>query len=164
MIENNVFTVNSLKFDGRIHRSWKANLIKETENLIIFEGIFDKEINHTQLGVIKRGTTSYEYYWKKGWYNVFRFHEPEGEFRNFYCNINQPPVIENNVLNYIDLDVDILIWQDLTFEILDWDEFQANVERFNYSLKLQKKVRQSLNEILNLLENRYFPFDFRLEI
>ncbi len=161
MFENKNFTINSLKFDGKIHRSWKAEIIEETVDLIIFEGTFEKEIKHPHLGVIRPDTISYEFYWKNRWYNIFRFHEPEGNLRNYYCNINQPPAIENNQLSYIDLDVDVLVWTDLSFEILDLDEFEENSKRFGYSKELREKVDKSLAEILRLIKNKDFPFDYK---
>ena len=95
-----LITINSRKYDGKIHRSWKATLIGQTNSLLKFVGEFDQEIKHAHLGVIRRGTVSYEYYWLDRWYNVFRFHEPEGDLRNFYCNVNLPPKFENDVLDY----------------------------------------------------------------
>jgi len=72
-------TINSRKFDGKIHRSWQAESIAQKDSLLIFVGEFDKEVKHSHLGVIRRGTISYEYYWLDRWYNVFRFHEPDGD-------------------------------------------------------------------------------------
>jgi protein associated with RNAse G/E len=158
--KQNTFTINSRKFDGEIYRSWKAELIEQTKTLLIFAGIFENEINHTHLGIIRPGTVSYEYYWTNRWYNIFRFHEPEGELRNFYCNVNQPPVFDGSSLNYIDLDIDVLVWKDLSFEILDWDEYKDNADKFKYSPELKNKVNESLKEILNLIKNKSFPFDF----
>ena len=154
-----LITINSRKFDGKIHRSWKAELIEETPGLYIFVGVFDLEVNHPKLGVIRRDTASYEYYWKNKWFNIFRFHEPEGNLRNFYCNINQPPTFEKGVLDYIDLDIDVLVWQDFSFEVLDMDEFEENILKYRYSDSLQQKARSSLAEILDLIKNRKFPFD-----
>ena len=161
MIEDKIYKINSLKFDGQIHRAWKAEVIKETTELIAFKGIFENEIKHSHLGVIRRGTISYEFYWKNRWYNIFRFHEPDGALRNFYCNINQPPVIGMNELNYIDLDIDVLVWKDFSLEILDADEFDANEKKFGYSEELRAKVYKSLNEDLELIKKRDFPFDFK---
>lgn len=161
MFDAKNFTINSFKLDGKIHRSWKAEIIEKTEDLLIFRGIFEKEIKHSHLGVIRPGTVSYEFYWKNRWYNIFRFHEPEGALRNYYCNINQPPAIENNRLNYVDLDVDVLVWTDLSFEILDLDEFEENSKRFGYSNELREKVDGSLAEILRLIKNKDFPFDYK---
>jgi uncharacterized protein len=153
--------INSRKFDGRIHRTWKARLLDETEELYSFVGVFESEVKHVNLGVIRRGTVSYEYYWKNRWFNVFRFHEPEGGLRNFYCNINQPPHFAGGVLDYIDLDIDVLIWEDFSLEILDEDEFAENARRYKVPEKIKTRARDSLAELLQLIERREFPFDFK---
>ncbi len=152
--------INALKYDGQIHRSWKAELIEQKDNLLIFVGEFEKEVSHPQLGVIRRATLSYEYYWLNRWYNIFRFHEPEGNLRNFYCNINLPPKFENGILSYIDLDIDILVWQNFSFEILDMDEFEENSRRYSYPNSVITKCRTTLEELQNLIKSRQFPFDF----
>ena len=159
-----IVTINSRKFDGKIHRSWQAKLIEQKNSLLTFIGVFEKEINHAHLGVIGRGTVSYEFYWLNRCYNVFRFHEPSGKFRNFYCNINLPPKFENNVLDYIDLDLDLLVWQDFSFQILDSEEFKKNVIKFSYPNSIRQKVEKNLTELIHLIENRKFPFDYKIQI
>jgi protein associated with RNAse G/E len=161
MSDKSLIKINSRKFDGKIHRSWKAELIEETSDLYVFVGVFDFEVKHSKLGVIRRNTISHEYYWKNKWFNIFRFHEPDGNLRNFYCNINQPPELKNRVLDYIDLDIDVLVWRDFSLEILDLDEFEENIIKYQYSTELQRKVHSSLAEILNLVKKRKFPFDYQ---
>lgn len=129
--------------------------------LFEFVGVFEKEISHPHLGVIRLGTISYEFYWLERWYNVFRFHEPDGSLRNFYCNINMPPKFENDILDYVDLDVDILVWRDFSRQILDTDEFESNSQKYAYSDDLREKVRDSLSELISLIDNRIFPFDYK---
>lgn len=152
-------TIISRKFDGNIHRSWKAKFIRKKDSLMEFVGTFDKEIEHEHLGVIRRGTISYEFYWLGGWFNVFRFHEPEGELRNFYCNINLPPRFENNVLDYIDLDIDVLVWRDFSFQILDMEEFAENTRKFSYPKEVILNAKKNLKKLVEHIENREFPFN-----
>jgi protein associated with RNAse G/E len=158
---NSLVTINSRKFDGRIHRSWRAKLLEETEEFFLFVGEFDSEVKHSKLGVIRRGTVSYEYYWKNEWYNVFRFHEPGGDLRNFYCNVNRPPQFENGVLDYIDLEIDILVWSDFSVEILDLDEYEESSRTFDFPDEVKYKVDESLNKLLEMIKERQFPFDFK---
>ena len=152
-------TINSRKFDGKIHRSWKAKLVEQKNSLLVFVGEFEIEVNHSHLGVIRRGTLSYELYWLDRWYNIFRFHEPDGALRNFYCNVNMPPKFENGVLDYVDLDIDILVWKDFKYEILDADEFEENARKYNYSNNLKQTVASNVKELISLIENREFPFN-----
>ena len=125
--------INSRKFNGKIHRSWKADLIKKQDSLLIFVGEFEKEVKHSELGVIGRGTISYEYYWLDRWYNIFKFFEPNGNLRNFYCNLNMPPEFKEGVLDYIDLDIDVLVSKNFEVKILDREEFEENSKKFGYS-------------------------------
>ena len=154
-------TINSRKYDGSIHRSWKATLLEVRNSLLIFVGEFQNEITHEHLGVIRRGTVSYEFYWLDRGYNVFRFHEPEGDLRNFYCNLNLPPTFENNTLDYVDLDVDVLVWADYSYRILDLDEFRDNAEIFDYPPKLMQDVERDLSHLIQLIENKSFPFNLK---
>jgi uncharacterized protein len=151
-------TINSRKFNGKIHRSWKAALTKKQNSLLIFEGQFEEEVRHDELGVIRRGTISYEYYWLDRWYNVFEFHEPEGDLRNFYCNLNMPPTLENNILDYIDLDIDVLVSKNFEVKILDREEFEEHSKLYGYSEDLIAKTLETLDELLKIIEVRKFPF------
>jgi uncharacterized protein len=150
--------INSRKFNGEIHRSWKADFIENRDSLFVFVGEFDEEIRHSKLGVIRRGTISYEYYWLDRWFNVFKFYEPDGGLRNFYCNLNMPPSFENNVLDYIDLEIDVLVSKNFEVEILDREEFDENSKLFGYSDDLIAKTFETLNELLKIIEMRAFPF------
>ncbi len=157
-------TINSRKFDKSIHRSWKAKLIGTNSDFLKFVGVFDEEINHPHLGVIRRGTVSYEYYWLNRWYNIFEFHEPSGDLRNFYCNINLPPVFENNVLDYVDLDIDVLVWKDFSYQVLDLDDFEENSVKFSYSDEIIKNALLNVEKIKNKINDRKFPFDFEINL
>lgn len=152
-------TVQVLKYDGALHRRWRASLQERLGDLLILYAAFEEEVNHSQLGLIRRGTVSIEYYWLDRWYNVFRFLEPDGSVRNFYCNVNMPPSLENGLLSYVDLDVDILVAPDLSYEILDLYEFAQNAERYGYTQEVLSKASIALDELQTLISTRAFPFD-----
>ncbi len=152
-----MITVNSRKFDGTIRRSWKCQLVERRDPLLVFVGEFDSELHHPELGHIRKGTVSYEYYWLDRWYNIFRFHEPSGELRNFYCNINMPPEFEYDVLNYIDLDIDVLVRPDLSYIVLDREEFERNARSFGYPPELRERVEETLKELRKLIETQNLP-------
>ena len=125
--------------------------------MLVFVGVFDEAVTHADLGVIAKGTISYEYYWSDRWYNIFRFHGPDGAFRNYYCNVSMPPVFENGVLDYVDLDIDVLVWPDSSHQILDEAEYEENALKFEYPETIRLNVRRALAEIISLIENRSLP-------
>ena len=151
-------TVRTYKYDGSEHRHWRAQITRQEDSLIVLDAKFEEEIRHPLLGTVARDTSSIEYYWLDRWYNIFRFVEPTGELRNFYCNVNVPPVLQNDVLSYIDLDMDVLVAPDFSYSVLDEDEFAANAARFNYPREVLDKSESALKELISLIEGRAFPF------
>lgn len=150
-------TVNSRKYDLSIRKTWSCELVRQDGPLIVLVGEFDRDVAHPKLGFLQRGTISYEYYWLDRWYNIFQFHEPGGGFRNYYCNIAMPPTFENSVLEYVDLDIDVLIQSNFEYEILDRDDFERNTVKFGYPKDVIKAAEASLLELLALIENGQLP-------
>lgn len=150
--------INSRKFDGAINKTWKAKLVRSEATLLVFAGFFEKEVNHQDLGIIRRGTISYEYYWLDKWFSIFHFQESDGTFRNFYCNINMPPTFKENTLNYIDLDIDILVEKDFSYKILDRHEFDHNSLIYKYPQEIILQTQIVLDELQQMILKKDFPF------
>ena len=148
-----------LKYDGREHRRWPASIARIEGPLLVLDAVFDEEVKHDLLGTISSGTISTEYYWLDRWYNVFRFSDSDRKLKNFYCNVNQPPLFDGHVLSYIDLDIDVLVAPDLTYKILDVEDFEENAERYGYPDDVQANARQALKELTTLIESKTFPFN-----
>jgi protein associated with RNAse G/E len=148
----------SRKYDGRISKSWHAELAESRSDHIVVRGIFGDNVDHRKLGFIKRGTISIEYYWPDKWYNVFRFLEPEGSLRNFYCNVAMPPTISESIIDYVDLDIDLLADAELNFEILDLDEFEERSVTLGYPTDVIANARRSIDELVEMVKARRYPF------
>jgi len=127
-------------------------------SLLILDAQFDQDIEHELLGKISSGTLSTEYYWLDRWYNIFRFSEPTRKLRNFYCNVNSPPHFDGRVLSYVDLDIDVLVNPDFSYQILDLDDFEQNAKLFGYPAEVQSRARRAVDELINLIGARSFPF------
>jgi uncharacterized protein len=150
--------VRACKQDGREHRRWSAEVLEHDGTLLVLNAYFPEEITHDLLGTIAVGTHSLEYYWLDRWYNIFRFAQPNGELRNFYCNVNVPPVLAGSVLSYVDLDLDILVAPDFSYQILDKDDFEANAKLYNYSAEIHSNAAKALDELVQMIDTRAFPF------
>jgi protein associated with RNAse G/E len=69
-----------------------------------------------------------------------------------------PPSFENAVLDYIDLDIDVLVSGNFEYEILDREEFDENSIIYAYPVDLVKKTFDTLDELLEIIARRAFPF------
>jgi len=162
MQEGESVYVRSYKYDGRLQREWPARFVRSEGSLIVVEGFFAGEVVHPLLGVIKAGTRSTEFFWTDRWYNVFLFREPTGEARNFYCNLGTPARLADGALSFVDLDVDVLVRTDFSFQILDEEEFEAHAELYVYPPLYRRRVQESIVELVSLIEGRQFPFSLKL--
>lgn len=151
--------VRACKYDGREHRRWRAQLLKREGPLLVLDAYFPEEVTHDLLGTIAVGTHSLEYYWLDRWYNIFRFAQPCGELRNFYCNVNVPPALENDVLRYVDLDLDILVAPDYSYQVLDAEDFDQNAKLYGYPDEVRTNARRAVDELVKMIEAREFPFN-----
>jgi protein associated with RNAse G/E len=150
--------VRAYKYDGSEHRSWPAQVLRQEGPLIVLDAKFPEEIVHDLLGTIASGTHSLEYYWLDRWYNVFRFAQPNGELRNYYCNVNVPPTFDGKSLSYVDLDLDILVEPDFSYQILDVEDFGRNAKLYGYPDEVQSNAKRAVDDLVNLIETRGFPF------
>ncbi|HEV2860145.1 MAG TPA: DUF402 domain-containing protein [Pyrinomonadaceae bacterium] len=153
--------VESLKYGGILHRRWRARLERFRDSLIVLEGVFEEEVRHPLLGLIAAGTRSTEYFWTDRWYNVFRFREPTGELRCFYCNVNMPPQLSEGRLTFVDLDVDILVAPDFSYRVLDEEEFEENETKYGYPPEFRLEAARARDELISLFKGREFPFDLK---
>lgn len=150
--------VSVFKYDGLEHRRWPARIARIDGPLLVLDAVFENEIGHDLLGTISSGTISTEYYWLDRWYNVFRFSDPDGTLKNYYCNVNQPPRFDGRVLSYIDLDIDVFVAPDLTYKVLDVEDFEENARRYAYPDEVQANAHRAVTELTQLIESRAFPF------
>ena len=156
--ESNEIAVRVLKHDGVENRLWRGRLVERKGPLIVLEAEFDTDVSHHLLGEIKRGARLVEYYWLDRWYNVFRFLHDDGSTKLYYCNINQPPTFDGRVLTYVDLDIDLIVQPDFSFDILDLDEFATNATRYGYSDDEKENAAAALDQLIVMIRRRQFPF------
>ena len=158
MREGAAITVRVLKYDGAEYRRWNARLARRDSSLLILDAEFEFDVQHHLLGHIRRGTRTIEYYWLESWYNVFRFLDDGGKTRLYYCNVNMPPALDGATLSYIDLDIDILVQPDLSYEVLDLDEFDRHAALFGYDDETKRRAQVAVDELISMIATGQFPF------
>jgi protein associated with RNAse G/E len=155
---NRSMTVRVLKYDGAEHRTWHAHLAQRASSLLVLDAEFDVDVQHDILGEIRRGMRTIEYYWQDRWYNIFRFLNDDGSAKIYYCNVATPVLVDGNVISYVDLDIDVLVNHDLSYQVLDQTEFEANAERYGYPDEVKRNALGAVEEIISIIGKRQFPF------
>jgi len=97
---------------------------------------------------LEPGDISFERYWFQRWYNIFSFYGGEGRFKGWYANIGTPITFDGETIRYTDLDLDLWVWPDRRFVVLDEDEFARRVEG-EMPPGVVARARSALAELLN---------------
>ncbi|KGX88116.1 nucleoside tri-diphosphate phosphatase [Pontibacillus litoralis] len=148
--------IHSYKHNGRLHRVWdETTVLKATNNVMI--GANDKALVTESDG---RTWITREpaicYFHSKYWFNIIGMLRTDGVY--FYCNISSPFVYDQGALKYIDYDLDVKVFPDMTYIILDEDEYEQHQNEMNYPHVLDQILKNNVNHLLRWIRQKKGPF------
>lgn len=148
--------IQSYKHDGNIHRVWQSNVIlKGTETIII--GANDKtQVKESDGRIWTTREPAICYFHAAHWFNIIGMIRSDGI--HYYCNLGSPFVYDQEALKYIDYDLDIKVYPDMTYDLLDEDEYESHKKRMKYPQVLDHILYQNIEELLIWLRQRKGPF------
>jgi predicted RNA-binding protein associated with RNAse of E/G family len=90
---------------------------------------------------------------------VFFWKHESNEFLCYYINFQLPFKRNHCSVDTLDLDLDIVINPDFSFEWKDLDDYQKAIESGVISLEWANEIEKAKSEVLARLEKREYPFD-----
>jgi uncharacterized protein len=139
---------------GEVTHQYEGVLIKRDENSITLEALFDREDMPFMDVVFKTGDRFIEHYYTDRWYNIFEIQDRDDKkIKGWYCNIGKPAVIEDGIVSYVDLALDLWVSIDGKQTVLDEDEFEA----LELSKQLKADALKGLEELKDLFLNKKPP-------
>ena len=149
-------TIHCYKHNGKIDRiSGEAIVLDETDEYLVCA--------NNKVKLIENDGRSHRtkeiailFFYKKEWYNILAQLKKYGLF--YYCNIASPYIIDGNIIKYIDYDLDLRIFPDGNFKVLDKNEYRYHKITMRYSDEIDVIVQNSLNKLIDNKNNNAFPF------
>ena len=139
---------------GEVTYEYEGVLLSRDENSVTLEALFDRADMPFMDVIFKTGDRFLESYYTDHWYNIFAIHDREdGQIKGWYCNIAKPAVIEDGVVSYIDLALDLWVAVDGTQTVLDEDEF----EELKLNEELKTAALRGLDELKRLFKSKNPP-------
>ena len=157
LVEGEKLIIHSYKHDGNIHRSWdEALLIEETDEYIVFGNEKTKVIESDGRSW-KTKEPAVLFFYKNSWYNIIGQCKKDGIY--YYCNIASPFIIESNTIKYIDYDLDLRVFPDGSFKVLDRGEYNYHKSKMKYSEEIDSIVKDELTNLIEKVRKKEFPFN-----
>lgn len=144
-------TVSKRNEKGEETWRYSGRLVEQKDSRIVIEAFFDRPDTPFHGTILGYGDRFVEYYYTDRWYNVYEIHAREDDhIRCWYCNIACPAKMEGDVLSYVDLALDLIVFPDGRQLVLDEDEFDLLV----VDSETRARARQALSELQNAFKHR----------
>jgi len=157
--------VVSKKYDGSLRDEYETYLYAETDETIILLSLPGLRYwDYRKAAEYESPDGLREIYFKHRWYNVWHICEQVSNINLIYVNIALPAMLQENVVEWTDLDLDYRVHLDQSVELLDEMDFKQNAQRMGYPAELIAQVRTACRDVEAGLAKRIYPFDYERQM
>jgi len=151
--------MKAFKYDGRLHYEQPLQLVERFDNHIVLKGAKGRELIHyTRDAVYKFDESTYEYFFEDRWYTAALVFDDDGKVVYVYCNIALPCKISGDIVQFVDLDVDVIVRYG-KIEVIDVDEFEEHKILYGYDNELETRVFIAVDRVKDDIEKGNYPFN-----
>jgi len=115
------------------------NLQKENSELAKQVEIFNKE----RIKIVKQGMIS-------------GMLKKDGVY--FYCNLSSPYLYDGEAIKYIDYDLDVKVFPDGKYVLLDEKEYKAHQDMMCYPDEVKGIIKDQMKMLISRIKNKEKPF------
>jgi protein associated with RNAse G/E len=149
--------IQSFKHDGSLHRTWcKGFVLEADEDRIV--AVTDRAwvIEADDRKWLTREPAVCFYYTKK-WYNIISMIRHSGIY--YYCNLASPSIYDGEAIKNIDYDLDVKLYPDGGYQILDENEYADHADKMNYPEIIKKIVEHQMEDLIEEMDRGNPPFN-----
>jgi len=147
--------VHKLNEKGEEVWRYEGEMLESTATSVTLEAFFDREdVNFHEIS-LKTGDRFVETFHSDLWYNTFAIYDSEDDrFKGWYCNITRPAKIQNGHVYADDLALDIIVYPDRSWLVLDKDEFDELV----LPQEDRDRALHAIDDLIEYARNKEGPF------
>lgn len=147
-------TVLKKNLAGEVTWQYDGVILQRESNFVVLEALFNRPDTPFMDIVLKENDRFVETFYSDRWYNIFEIYDrDDGKIKGWYCNVGMPAEIENDIVSYIDLALDLWVSVDGKQSVLDEDEFEV----LSLTQELRAGALHGLGELKRRFENNKPP-------
>ncbi|WLR51265.1 DUF402 domain-containing protein [Bacillus tianshenii] len=148
--------IQSYKHSGSLHRVWKETTILKGTSQIAIGGNDKTEVKESDGRSWITREPAICYFHAECWFNVIGMLRQDGIY--YYCNLSSPFTWDEGMLKYIDYDLDVKVFPDMTYIILDEDEYALHKEEMDYPEAIDEILQRNMQTLIHWIHQRKGPF------
>lgn len=148
------------KHDGNVHKCWEETIyLTSTDEYNIFAN-YKTKVTEFDGRVWRTKEPAIVFFSKTNWFHIIGQIKKDGIY--YYCDMASPHVIEDGVIKYIDYDLDLRVFNDGAFKILDRNEYNYHKKLMRYSREVNYIIKEELSSLIEMKKAGEFPFDTQI--
>ena len=152
-----VIKIHCYKHNGMIYKTWEKAIVLDINKDYLVLG------NNNVLVTKKDGRSWHTkepaimFFYTNRWFNIIAQLKSNGLF--YYCNIASPYIIDNGVIKYIDYDLDLRVFPDGAFRVLDRNEYNYHRRLMKYPFEINEIIKSELTSLIDMKRSGVNPFN-----
>ncbi len=154
--KGDVLKIQCYKHNGQIYRNWDETIVLEVNDDFIVCANNRARVTEIDGRRWMTKEPAILFFYKHKWFNIISQFKKQGIY--YYCNIASPYIIEDKTIKYIDYDLDLRVFPDGTFRVLDKGEYEYHKVKMKYSKEIDMIVNRELNNLIGNYLEKIGPF------
>ncbi len=148
--------IHCYKHNGHLHQLCDEAVVLDVKNDYIVVANYKARLTESDGRSYHAKEPAILFFYKKHWFNIIGQLKEFGLF--YYCNIATPYLIDDNIIKYIDYDLDLRVFPDGGFKILDYNEYNYHKKLMNYPKEIQLIIKNELSNLIEMKRRNEGPF------
>ena len=145
------------KHNGKIHTVSDRITVLDIKDDVLVCGDYKTTITENDGTKHKTKEPAIIFFYKDKWFNILAQLKKAGLY--YYCNIATPYIIDDGCIKYIDYDLDLRVYPDGGFRVLDKNEYKYHKKIMHYSDEIDTIVKAELSNLIEMKKRNEGPFD-----
>lgn len=153
------YQIHCYKHNGKAYQASDETIIIDIKKDYIVCGNYMVDVFEPEGHSYKTKELAIIFFYKKHWFNCI------AQLKNFglyyYCNMATPYIVDENVIKYIDYDLDLRVYPDGCYKILDHNEYNYHKKKMKYPKEIDRIIKKELKELLEMKNQKVGPFNIK---
>jgi hypothetical protein len=151
------YRIHCYKHDGKINQTSDEAIVVDIQDDYIV-CINDKvKITESDGRSYHTREPAILFFYKERWFNIIAQMKPFGLF--YYCNIGTPFLVDEDVIKYIDYDLDLRVFPSGGYKVLDKNEYKYHKKIMHYSDDIDFIAKKELESLIEMKKKNEGPFN-----
>ncbi len=148
--------IHCYKHNGKLHQICDEAIVLDIDDEKIIVANNKAKLTESDGRSYRAKEAAILFFYKKHWFNVIGQLKKFGLF--YYCNIATPYIIDGKIIKYIDYDLDLRVFPDGGFKVLDYNEYNYHKALMKYPPEIQMIIKNELSNLIDMKRKNEGPF------